>query len=304
MRVLLAGATGTFGTALVPRLLDAGHDVVGIGRSVHGAALIREMGAASLLVDVLDRDVLLHALDGESFDAVIHQLTALKDLPTRHSGMAGTDRLRTEGSAALVEVAQATGAARFVTASMVFGYGYSDHGPRVLTEHDPFGMPNGDAFDPHLIAMGTAERLATTIPGVGGVALRYGLFYGTDLDAVAAALRRRRLPVARRGGEIPFVHHTDAADATVSALERGRAGAAYNVVDDTPATFREYLDAVRVSRGTPRAPVVPGAVLTLAAPYGGVVLRTLSMRVSNARARAELAWEPRHRSVRDGVEAS
>ncbi len=301
MRVLLAGATGTLGVPLVARLIAAGHDVVGIGRSPEGAARIRELGATALSADVLDRDELLRAVDGHSYDAVIHELTALKKLPLRHSGMAATNRLRTEGSTHLVEAAQVTGARRFVTQSIVFGYGYRDHGPQVLTEDDPFGVPQHDAFDPAVAAMVSAERQATGIPGIDGVALRYGLLYGADTDRVAQMLRRRALPVTAHGGDIPLVHHEDAAAATVAALERGRAGSAYNIVDDTPATFRDLVETVAAARRTPRPLVAPLWLLALAAPYGKILYDGLSMHVSNERARTELGWQPRYRSIRDGV---
>lgn len=304
MRLLLAGATGTLGTPLVAELIAAGHDVVGIGRSPSGGDRIRSLGATALIADVLDRDALLRAVDGEHFDAVIHQLTALKKLPTRHSGMTATDTLRTTGSAHLVEVAQATGATRFVTQSIVFGYGYRDHGSRVLTEDDPFGVLQHDEYDPHIAAMAAAERLATTIPGVEGVALRYGLFYGRDLDRMTAMLRRRALPVTRGSGDIPFVHHDDAATATVAALERGAAGGAYNVVDDTPATFRQYVETVAALRAAPRPLVVPAWLIAIAAPYGKALYTDTSMRVSNARARTELGWEPKYPSIRDGIAAA
>lgn len=301
MRVLLAGATGILGAPLVRQLVTSGHDVVGIGRSPEGAHRIAGLGATAISADVLDRDAVLRAIDGESFDAVLHELTALKKLPLRHSGMTATDLLRTAGSAHLVEVAQATGATRFITQSIVFGYGYRDHGTRPLTEDDPFGLAQHDEYDPHVTAMAEAERLAMTTPGIDGIALRYGLFYGGDLDRVAAMLRRRAMPVTAGGGDIPFVHHDDAAAATVAALERGAPGAAYNIVDDTPATFRDFVETVATVRATPRPLVVPAWLIAIAAPYGKALLTDTSMRVSNARAGSELGWRPRYPSIRDGV---
>lgn len=304
MRVLLAGATGTLGNPLVRQLVAAGHDVVGIGRSPDGARRIGELGAMTLSADVLDRDALLHAVDGMTFDAVIHELTALKKLPLRHRDMVATNRLRTAGSANLVEAARATGARRFITQSIVFGYGFRDHGSHVLTESDPFGTLQHDAFDPVVSALVSAEQQATSIPGVDGIALRYGLLYGADVDRVAGMLRRRALPVTKAGGDIPFVHHEDAAAATVAALERGTPGVAYNIVDDTPANFRDLVEAIAAARGAPRPLVVPAWLLAVAAPYGRVLYNGLSMRVSHARAGAELGWEPRYPSIRDGVAAA
>jgi len=304
MRVLLAGATGTLGAPLVRRLVGAAHDVVGIGRSNAGAERLRQLGATPLLVDVMDRDALLAAVRAERFDAVIHQLTALKKPPMRHADMRPTNALRIDGTAHLLDAARTAGATRFLTQSIVFGYGYRNHGTRLLTEDDPFGTPQGDAFDEHLAAMLSTEKQARTAPGIDGIALRYGLFYGADVDTMAGMLRRRVLPVVRGGGEIPFIHHEDAASATLAALERGEPGAVYNVVDDTPTTFRELTERVAVARGTPPPLTVPRWLLQAGAPYGAALFAGVSMRVSNERARTRLGWAPRYPSVREGVAAS
>jgi nucleoside-diphosphate-sugar epimerase len=132
-----------------------------------------------------------------SADAVVHELTALRTAPTRHSGMALTDRLRTEGSTILLAAAEVLGAKRFLTQSIIFGYGYYDHGDQVVTEDDQFGNPAGNAGDPHIRAMRSAEEQAFTTPE--GIALRYGLLYGGDAAQMRALLAKRRLPVALRG---------------------------------------------------------------------------------------------------------
>jgi len=86
--------------------------------------------------------------------------------------------------------AEALGAKRFLTQSIIFGYGYRRHGPRPLTEDALFGRPQGDRSDPHLAAMRSTEQQAFGAPE--GIALRYGLLYGGD----AARLRARPDPQA------------------------------------------------------------------------------------------------------------
>jgi nucleoside-diphosphate-sugar epimerase len=233
---------------------------------------------------------------------VVHELTALKKPPAAHRHMAATNDLRDRGSAHLLEAARELGATRFVTQSIVLGYGYRDHGGAVLTETSPFGVPDGrPGFDAHVAAMRAAEDAAFGAEGIDGIALRYGLLYGQDAAAVARLLRRRALPVPRHGGALPFVHHDDAAAATVAALERGADGQAYNVVDDTPLTFRELVEEIADAQDAPRPLAVPGRLLRLVAPYGGVVMTRVSMRVSNAKARQDLGWRPQFRSAREGL---
>ncbi|MFE5670944.1 NAD-dependent epimerase/dehydratase family protein [Agromyces sp. NPDC056523] len=304
MKVLIAGGTGTLGMPIVRSLLEAGHSVAGIARTPEGADRLRAVGATALAADAMDREGLLRAVEGNEADAVVHQLTALKKAPAGHGGLARTNELRTQGTSNLLDVARAVGARRFVTQSIVFGYGYRDHGDEVLTEESPFGETNGSPFDAHVNAMVFAEQQALHADGIDGIALRYGLLYGNDIDAVVRMLRARSLPVAARGGLIPFVHHQDAAAATVAALERGHGGEVYNIVDDTPATFRDLITAVAEARHAPKPLVLPAWLLKLVAPYGGVVLGEVSMRVSNAKAKRELGWAPRYPSYRDGVAAA
>ena len=114
-------------------------------------------------------------------------------------------------------------------------------------------------------------------------------------------VRRRRFPVVGRGsGVFSFIHVDDAADATVAAVERGAPGI-YNVVDDEPAPMREWLPVY--ARGDRREAAVAGAALPGAARWQASTRRQLATDLrgaSNERAKAELGWQPRHASWRQG----
>ena len=301
MKVLIAGGTGVLGLPIVEHLIHAGHAVAGFTRTAQGAERLERAGATPIIADVMNRDGLLRAVDAHAADAVMHQMTALKKPPTRHRSLAETNALRIEGTRNLLEVARVVGARRFITQSIVFGYGYRDHGEVMLTEKSPFGRTDGRPFDAAVEAMASTEQQAFHADGIDGIALRYGLLYGEDADTVERMLRRRSLPVAVHGGELPLVHHQDAAAATVAALERGRGGEAYNIVDDRPATFRDLVTAIAEERRAPKPLVLPTRLLEFVAPYGGFVLGELSMRVSNAKAKRELGWTPRYPSYVEGA---
>jgi nucleoside-diphosphate-sugar epimerase len=253
-----------------------------------------------IVADALDREGLLRAVDGHSADAVIHELTALKKPPMRASGMTMTNRLRTEGTANLRAAAARLGANRIVTQSIVLGYGFRDHGDHVLTEADPFGIPAGDLTDETVAALHAAE--AQTFEAPEGIALRYGLLYGGDASQIRPMLAKRMVPVAA-GGPLGWIHHLDAAAATVAALERGRPGQAYNIVDDQPATWGEVFRAMAAAFGAPPPRRVPRWLLRFLAPYIGMVMLDTWLRASNAKAKIELGWQPRFRNYRDGIAA-
>ena len=102
MKVFVAGATGALGKQLVPQLVAAGHDVVGMTRSPAKADQVRALGARPAIADALDPDAVAAAVAEAEPEVIVHQLTALGDGPfdLRHIDryFAVTNRLRTEGT--------------------------------------------------------------------------------------------------------------------------------------------------------------------------------------------------------------
>ena len=137
----------------------------------------------------------------------------------------------------------------------------------------------------------------------GGIALRYGFFYGAPIDALRDAVRERKVPIVGDGGGVwSLVHVDDAAAATVLALERGRTGA-YNVADDDPAPVREVLPALAKALDAPPPRKVPAWLAKLFAGEVGVVMMTQLRGASNAKAKRELGWTLRYPSWRQGFDA-
>lgn len=301
MKVLLAGATGAIGRQLVPALVKAGHHVTAIIRDPAKRQAVEHLGGEALVADVMDRGALLKAVEGLSADAVLHQATALRSAGTRLRPDDPTNALRRTGTTHLLQVARAVGATRFVTQSLITGYGYVDHGHRLLTEDDPFGHPRGTYGDPVAEACRSTEE---QVMAEDGIALRYGMFYGPHaFSDLFAGLMRKHLPILPTGGggTSCWIHVADAAAATVAAMERGRPGQAYNVVDDTPVTWEQFAAAVAETHHTPRPKSMPRGLLKLASPYLACLMADTSMRVSHAKATAELGWTPAYPSIHHGL---
>jgi nucleoside-diphosphate-sugar epimerase len=289
--VLLAGAGGVFGQHVNRVLTGAGHRVLGLGRSSRN----------DIVADLMDRDAVLRALDGVHADVIVHAATALAKPPMRHKAMYATDDLRIGGTRNLVEAAPLIGAKLFIGENIVFGYGYRDLGDHVITEADPFGRPSGDAaVDRHLAGMRAKEELPLAA-GLDAISLRYGLFYGEGAtETVVAMLRKRQIPTWDDGGRtLSWINLADAATAVLAAMERGRPGEAYNIVDDSQLGFSGMVRAVAAAYGTPTPMMVP-RWFTAPIPYLRLIA-TINLRVSTEKARRELGWRPAYPTVADGL---
>jgi nucleoside-diphosphate-sugar epimerase len=162
-----------------------------------------------------------------------------------------------------------------------------------------------DAVGPFREAVRTIDEMERSVVGAEGLVLRYGFFYGPGTHyardgGIAREVRRRRYPIVGSGhGVTSFVHVEDAADATTAAVGRGAPGV-YNVVDDEPAPMSEWLPAYAEALGAKRPFRVPAFVARLAAGKQAAALATTLRGASNAKAKRELGWEPRHPSWRQG----
>src|SRR6266516_2682208 len=271
MRVFVAGATGAIGARLVPQLIERGHQVIGTSRSEEKAGRLRAQGAEAVVLDVLDPRAVREAVAAAGPDAIVHQataLTGLSDVKHFDRTFAETNRLRTEGTDALLAAARQAGVERFVAQSFA-GWPYAREGASVKTEEDPLDPTPVPAMRETMAAL---RQLEETVTAAGGIALRYGGFYGSPDDAQLELVRKRRFPIVGDGGGVwSFVHLDDAAAATVLALERGAAGL-YNVVDDEPAPVREWLPALAEAIGAKPPRRVPLWLGRLAAGEVGVAI--------------------------------
>ncbi len=303
MRVFVAGASGAIGTRLVPMLIERGHEVVGTSRSPGNAERIRALGAEPIVLDLLDPGAVRKAVLETGPDAIIHEATALADLSDfKHFDRSfhETNRLRTEGIDALLAAAREAGVGKFIAQNNA-NHRYAREGGPVKSEEDPLDSTPVAAMSESVEAMRYVDSAVT---GAGGIALRYGIFYGDPEERMAGAVRARKFPIAGDGAGVwSFIHLEDAAAATVLALEHDGAGI-YNIVDDEPAPVREWLPELARILGAKPPQRFPRPLARLFAGEAPVVMATESRGASNAKAKRELGWTLRYPSWREGFRAT
>ena len=302
MRVLVVGATGAIGNRLVPQLIDRGHEVTGTCRSPGKTGRLRELGAEPVVLDALDAGAVRDAVAEARPDAIIYQATALAGAGFSLSldrTFAPTNRLRTEGTDALLAAAREAGVRRFIAQSFA-PYRYDRRGGPVKTEDDPLDRAPPKRARQTFAAMSHIDQAVTD---AGGIALRYGGFYG-EPDAMVTAMRKRRYPMIGDGrGITPFIHLHDAAAATVLALEQHCGPAIYNITDDEPAPASEWMPVLAEVLGAKPPRRIPTWVARLIMG-DGLSMMTESRGASNEKAKKELGWTLRYPTWREGFPAS
>ena len=308
MKIFIAGASGAIGGHLVSQLVARGHAVVGTTRSPAKTAVLRKLGAEPVVVDALDPDSVADAVARAEPEVIVHQLTALSgpvDFRRVKRMAAATDRLRTEGTDHLLAAARAAGVGRFVAQSHSMwmertGGPLADENDRI-EPNPPADVARSVAALRHL------EEAVTGITWGDGIALRYGGFYGPGTgisaapDAVMAKqIGKRKFQIVGGGGGVwSLVHITDAASATVAAIERGKPGI-YHVADDEPAPVRVWLPELARALGAPPPRRVPAWLVRLLAGKGPVDMMTQARGVSSEKIKRELGWTPRYPTWRTG----
>lgn len=297
MKVFVAGGTGVLGRAALTRLTAAGHRVRATARGEEKAAAVRGAGAEPVDVDLYDPKAVRNAIRGS--DVLIRLTTKIGSIAGMRAARAWeeTNRLRTVGAHILVDAAIAAGVPSYVHESVVFVY--RDGGSNWLGEDA--AIDDGGTAILRAALQGEEETARFTRTGGRGVVLRFGGFYGADAPSTheTLAMARKRL-LARIGSGANYfssIHLPDAGRAIVASIDLP--SGIYNVCDDEPLLFREYLDAVIAAAGAAKPLHLPAFLGVL---LFGDVWKYLarSLRVSNAKLKALSGWQPEMRSSREG----
>lgn len=285
MHVAVVGATGVIGRHLVPRLVEAGHTVLAIGRAPTPPPSLQAIpGLSYVRADILSEREVAAALDG-SVDAVMHVATAIAR-PGMPASWQTNDRIRREGTRHLLSACALHGVNRYVQQSiaMLVPSGGEDW----VDEDDPVRATPVTASALDMERLVRASALDWRIVRGG---LLYGPGTGREAHWVDLARQGRLVAGSGAGRYASLVHVADFAEALVAATTRGLPGLVVNAVDDAPVRYGDLFDAIRRT----------AVVSTPTAHDAAEIPVVASFRASNRRARETLGWRPLMRSYLSGL---
>jgi nucleoside-diphosphate-sugar epimerase len=299
VRVLVAGATSVPGIPLLRELNARGHDVVGLSSQSAKTPQIEQQGAKPVVANVFDAQQINTVVADIEPEVVVSLLTTLpKRGPMRVKDFEPARKLWGQGAPNLVAAAQRAGVRRIVAESVIFAYGYPSTGPAVIDETDPYPGPPPPGGEAMLEALRGMEQTVLTSgdhSGTEGIVLRYGVFYGPGVPHDELFTRLAKwwaMPALTGNGIVSWIHIDDVAKATADALDKGRGGQIYNIVDDRPQSFGDYIRELSAKLHRPPPLPVPRRLFGLVAPYGATAFGDTWLPLSNAKAKADLGWVP------------
>jgi nucleoside-diphosphate-sugar epimerase len=294
VKVFVVGGTGALGREAICTLVGHGHHVTALARTPAKAAWLRDHGAHPVGGSLFDESELARCFKGH--DAVANLASALPATWKFAFPWAwrANSRVRSLGSAAVVNAALATAVPRIIqeSVSMI----YPDRGAEWIDETvPPEAYPMAEAN----LAAETNNRRFTAAGGAG-VLLRFGWFYGPGAthseEFYALARRHVCIQMGKPHTYVSSIHVADAGRAVAAALDTP--AGTYNVVDDEPLTKRAYADALAHAADTSAWLRVPGRAAHLLG--NRTTSLTRSLRVSNREFKRASAWAPRYPSAREG----
>ena len=280
MRIFLTGATGFIGSKIIPELLRAGHQVLGLTRSDAGAEQLRAAGAEVHRGDLEDPTTLRRG--AEKADAVIH--CAFDHDFSRFVENCQKDRRNIE---ALGEALVGSTRPLLITS----GTGMGSRGPGELASEDVFDATHAN---PRKISEETGAAVAAR--GVNVSYVRLPQVHDTKKQGLISPL----IEISRAMGRVAYVgegknrwpaaHVSDVARLYKLAIERAEPGARYNAVGEEGVTAKDISEALGRSL---KLPVVSLTGDEVAAHFGWMAMFAgVDMPASNVITRKKLGWTP------------
>jgi nucleoside-diphosphate-sugar epimerase len=297
MKVFVIGGTGFLGTFLIPKLRENGHDITVLTRDKRKVDQLESLGINTIIGDLLHPNPILTAIPAQDVILSIAMPEVKPGRISRKKLKALQKETKTLFSTPIA-IAEKCQCPLIVT----LGTSFTTHGEETADETwsiERIGIARvGELVDPIL-----SEVLQTGVPPL--IQLLPGQIYGPGglfKKFMYAWMKKGKYRVVGAGDNyIPRIHVEDCAEAYVQALEKMPVGERFIIADDGPCTTREFADCMAENMKVPKPKSVPGFVIR--AVLGKLLYETITLncRVSNAKAKEQLEWQPIYTTYREGL---
>ena len=300
LSVVVLSPDTELGRETIAQLVKKGYRVTGIGKDGDSKTL-REQGAVFAQADLTKAAELKIAIEVAKPDVVLN-LTPQITNTLLHDGhnWKGYDEILPATTTALLEALADTEVKLLVHASYTFLY----NDAKDATENDSLKALEGDPI--FQAAIRVEEQIANS--SIPHCTLRIGFLYGPqsqDLKKYETSFKLHRPYYAGPEDNLAnFVHYEDAAKALVLVVEQQPVGETFNVVDDKPIPFANFIDTYAMKLGYSQ----PGHIPLFTKPVAKVIIKEPQMEIldrsttANSDRIKQLGWNPSYKTYQEGLD--
>jgi nucleoside-diphosphate-sugar epimerase len=298
-RVFITGATGVLGKRVVKFLVKNNIGVVALSRSASNTSQLKQAGVEVVHGNLFSTEEMIEA--SKNCDAIFHLATHIprKPLPNKIKDWKQNDKIRTEGTKALLQAAVANNIKIFIQQSVTILYG--DKNGETVTSETPI------AKDQIFMTKSAVEMedMIRNEKRTGHIILRFGSFYSEDswnTIQLLETVRKRNLPIIGKGDFYwNLISVDDAADAVVYAYQNFNRlkNKTINFSDFSPVLFRDFAHGLTALTGSKKPFSIPVflAKLILGKDIMGFI--TNSYRIQQDDVISD--WKPKFKNGLDGI---
>jgi nucleoside-diphosphate-sugar epimerase len=299
MKIFVIGGTGLVGSFLLPKLILDNHTVFALTRDEGKIERINRLGATGIQGDILSPESFFNKLPEKPDIIVQLAMPALK--PGKRVSKKRKEELRAETTAFFRNAMEL--AEKFdIPVILPGGTSYKTNGDELADETWPIrraGITEIGRDTDELVT----EAIRTGNPKI--IQMLYGKIYGNGslFRMMFEMMLKGRMKVIGSGKNcIPNIHACDAANAIVKAVEKLPLGEKFIIADDAPVTQEDFTFYMAELMGLQKPGKIPGFVVRLVIGKDLYEVISMDCRVSNAKAKRVLGWQPEFPSYREGLE--
>lgn len=300
-RIFITGATGVLGTRVVKLLSEKNIKVVALSRSASNSLQLKQAGVEVVTGNLFNPDEMIAAT--KKCDAIFHFATHIprKPIPNKLNDWKENDKIRTEGTKALLQAAVANNIKIFIQESVTILYG-NKNGATVTSE-TPIAKEQ-IRWTKSAVEM---ENMIRSEKRTGHVILRFGSFYSEDswnTTYLFDSVRKRKMPIIGKGDFYwNLISVDDAANAVVYSLENFQRlkNKTINFSDFSPIQFKDFANGIATLTGSKKPFSIPFFLAKLLMGKNIIGFITNSYRVQQDDIISD--WKPKYRNYLEGMKS-